>query len=149
VARRSGRSRSATPRPADALAALALLQGRPDYIAATTAASAHPTATPRPPTGYAAGREPIRGRAIVELLERKGIQLAHRDGRLLPPVSPERISPAVAELITACEPLLVGFATGHPLACELEHKGEPPEAVTKLMPDWWACEAHRSGELAP
>ena len=57
----------------------------------------------------------------------------------------------MADVIEVAERLIVGWLTGQPVPCELAHRGKdtPPEAITIVVVDLAACEAHAAGTVAP
>ena len=75
------------------------------------------------------GREPVRGlRAIIGWLHGQGIILAAVGARL--DVRARLLSPAVVEVLTAFEDLLVAELIGEPILCALPHPKEAPPAWT-------------------
>jgi hypothetical protein len=92
---------------------------------------------------YVAGRRKLRGRAIVEHLERQGVSLRVHAGKLL--VNTDGRASAVAEVVDRAGRLLLGWLTDQPVACELAHADDPPEAVTILVGGLAACQAHAEG----
>ena len=92
------------------------------------------------------GRGPIRGRAILEAVEGKGVRLELRHGALLPLYAGHEIPVHVAEVITAAERQLVGYVaerdgTGQALRCELEDGEDVPKAWTLAVGGLTACQA--------
>ena len=58
----------------------------------------------------------------------------------------------MADVIEVAERLIVGWLTrGSLLPCELAHRGKdtPPEAITIVVVNLAACEAHAAGTVAP
>jgi hypothetical protein len=144
--------RAARPQPArlpvDALDGLSLLRPRADSVWPSTGASAQSLLpATSSPGAYVAGRRKVRGRAIVEHLERQGVSLRLHGGKLLVSAAHGRAS-AVAEVVDKAGRLLLGWLTDRPVLCELDHAGDPPEAWTVLAPaasGLAACEAHATG----
>lgn len=144
-------------RPADALAGLLLLRPRPALIAGLPGGIASGEAiVKRAPAdagqrrGYAEGRGPIRGRAILAAIESRGVQLIVRHGALLPLYAGRQLPAGVVDVIERAERLLLGYVaerdgTGQPLRCELEHDADPPEAWTLAVGGLAACRGHLEG----
>jgi len=140
--------RAARPQPArlpvDALDGLSLLRPRADSLWPSTGASAQSLIPVTPsPGAYVPGRRKVRGRAIVEHLERQGVSLRMHGGKLL--VSAEGRASAVAEVVDKAGRLLLGWLTDRPVMCELDHPQDPPEAWTLLVGGLAACQAHAEG----
>jgi hypothetical protein len=153
VAKAQAKRRGPAPvRLVDGLTGLHLLGRRlPMIVASDTTGSSTvlaAAASARPATGYDAGRGVTRGRAILTVLERKGIHLEASGGRLLVRSPGGRLTGEEAEVISRASRLLLGFL-GDGAPCELGHpKGKAtPEAVTVLLGGALACAAHLSGEL--
>lgn len=135
----------ASSRPIDALDGIPALARRQPLIAGGSSGSVAPIAL-RAHGSMDPGRGPIRGRAILELLQSRGIRLSAVNGRLLV-TAPRGHAGGTREILDAAAPLLLGYVTGHPLPCELRHDGKPPEAVTLAVGGLAICEQHRTGEL--
>lgn len=135
---------TSAPRPLDALDILPALAARGPTIFA--GAGSRPMSL----AGVGSmdpGRGPIRGRALLEWLAARGVHLVVRgDGRLIASAT-QGGDESVRMLLTLAGRLLVGFASGHPLPCELAHDGREPEAWTMAIPDVAVCEAHADGSV--
>jgi hypothetical protein len=132
--------------PVDALDGLSLLRPRADTVLPATTTSIVQTVLPViPVTGaYLPGRRKVRGRAVLDHLERLGVTLGVYRGKLL--VSSEKgRSAAVAEVVDRAGPLLLGWLTDQPLTCELDHAEHPPEAWTVLAGGLAVCQPHAEG----
>ena len=144
-------TRSAPLRPVDALASCQLLAPRPGLIASQPGAPAPGVNLGR--GGFAPGRPAARGRdAILARIEATGTQLVLANGRHLALAPGGRLRGDVRELleVPGVGRLLVGWLSGHPVGCELDHgKDAPPPAVTIALGGLAICEAHASGEVAP
>ena len=141
--------RAARPQPArlpvDALDGLSLLRPRADSVWPSTGASAQSLLpATSSPGAYVADRRKVRGRAIVEHLERQGVSLRLHGGKLLVSAAHGRAS-AVAEVVDKAGRLLLGWLTDRPVLCELDHAEDPPEAWTLLVGGLAACQDHAEG----
>jgi hypothetical protein len=152
------RSTDPTPRPIDRLAGLPALAGTKEKVIATGGTQLGVPALPVPAgTVFDVPAELFRARshyypatpgprgpaAILTHLKGKGIGLRLTPaGKLLVTGAQGRIAPIYRDAIKAAERLLIANLAGTPLRCELEHKGEAPEAVTLLEIDIASCEEH-------
>ena len=89
------------------------------------------------------GRRKVRGRGLLDHLQRQGVTLHVHAGKLL--VSSEGRSSAVAEVVDRAGRLLLGWLTDSPVTCELDHADDPPQAWTILVGGLAACQAHAEG----
>lgn len=92
----------------------------------------------------------IRGvRALIAYCERHGVELSVNkvNGRLIPRARQGRILSPMFDALRDAERLIVGIKTGHPVLCEMGHRGTPPEAFDMVAFETPACEQHAKGEL--
>lgn len=92
----------------------------------------------------------IRGvRALIAYCERS-IELSVNkvNGRLIPRARQGRIVNPMLDALRDAERLIVGIKTGHPVLCEMGHRGTPPEAFDMVAFETPACEQHAKGELS-
>jgi hypothetical protein len=151
AAERTKRTRRADNAPrklADVLSPLGALQGVQPMVLASSGAA--PVGPPKGIGTYAEGREAPRGRAILAALERQGVTLQVHAGKLLVTDARNNLRNDLRDVIERAEPLLLGWLTNKPAACQLTHsKGAAPEAWTVLVGGLLACEPHANGELKP
>lgn len=102
--------------------------------------------------GFVPGRGPVRGRAILDLLEARGITLQVHAGKLLVTAPKGRMTGDLRTVVDKATPLLIGYLGGTPFPCEVHppaDKGtpsdDPPEAWTILLGGLAACEACATG----
>jgi hypothetical protein len=154
AAERSKRTRRADTAPrklADVLSPLTALRGvQPLVLASSAVAGAAPAQSLKGTGTYAEGKPAPRGRAVLDFLERQGVTLQVHAGKLLVTDARNNLRNDLRDVIERAEPLLVGWLTEKPAACQLTHsKGAAPEAWTVLVGGLLACESHANGELKP
>lgn len=133
----------------DALSGITMLDPKRDFILAQTAA--RPGPPDAKPSGYVAGRGPVRGDAILPAVSaRGGAEIVVRAGRpVAVPLPGQRINADVVLLLDRAARLVVALVT-HEGTCELDHgKDTPPPPWTELPGGALACEAHARGDLRP
>jgi hypothetical protein len=146
--KRARRSLPATMRPLDALDEFAMLAPRQPRIIGGASVIDDPIRL-RGTGSLVDGRGPIRGRAILDALQRRDVTLsAAPGGRLLASAPRGHAAEDVRRLLDVADRLLLGYVTDKPLRCELRHRDTAPEASTVLVGGTVACAAHAAGELA-
>jgi hypothetical protein len=91
------------------------------------------------------GREPVRGPAILEWVQARGVDLADLGEHLS--VKATKLDPATAEVIRTFHALLHGWVAKRPKPCAARGHNKPEPAFTLAVGGLPVCERHLTGEL--